>query len=195
MLPNINYLIIEVRVVMNICVYGSGSKDTDKKYLYMGFKLGQRLADESYSVVFGGGTHGMMGAVARGAIDRNGHLIGISPRWLNNVEPIYDDCSEFIHVDTLDERKNKFVEYSDVFIVTPGGIGTMDEFFEVITLRKLERINHEVIIFNIDHFYDDMINFIKKMDEEHLLNIEIQSIFRVATDIEGIFEIFEEMEK
>ena len=182
-------------MIMNICVYGSGSKDTDEKYLDEGFALGQRLADELHTVVFGGGTYGMMGAVARGALDRDGELIGIAPHWIEDTEPMYDHCSEFIHVDTMDERKNKFVEYSDVFIIAPGGIGTMDEFFEVITLIKLGRINHEVIIFNIYHYYDDMINFIKKMDEENLLNIEINSIFRVASDIDGIFELFEEMDE
>ena len=180
---------------MNICIYGSGSKDIDEKYLKEGFVLGQRIADESHTVIFGGGTYGMMGAVARGAMDRNGELIGIAPRWIGDTEPMYDHCSEFVYVDTMDERKTKFIEYSDVFIVTPGGIGTMDEFFEAITLRKLGRINHEVIIFNIDNYYDEMIKFIRKMDDESLLNIEIKSIFRVAPDIDGIFELFEEMEK
>ena len=180
---------------MNICVYGSSSEYTDGKYLDEGFTLGQRLADESHSVVFGGGTYGMMGAVARGALDRDGELIGIAPHWIEDTEPMFEKCSEFIHVDTMDERKNKFVEYSDVFIIAPGGIGTMDEFFEAITLRQLGKINHEVIIFNIDNFYGDIITFIQRLRDEKLLKVDIESIFKIASDIDNIFEILEEMEE
>ena len=84
---------------------------------------------------------------------------------------------------TMDERKTKFVECSDVFIITPGGIGTMDEFFEAITLRQLGKINHEVIVFNIDNFYGEIITFIRRLKEEKLLKVDVGSIFTIASDI------------
>ena len=107
------------------------------------------MAEKGHMLVFGGGDTGMMGACARGVHDNNGKSLGIAPEWINNFEPLCENCSEFIYVNTMDERKKKFEENSDAFIISPGGIGTLDEFFEIITLKKLKQINQEIIIFNI----------------------------------------------
>ena len=77
-----------------------------------------------------------------------------------DIHPLCEECSDFIYVDSMDERKNKFLENSDVFIISPGGIGTLDEFFEINTLKKLKQHDNEIIIFNINHFFDKMIEMI-----------------------------------
>ncbi len=104
--------------------------------------------------------HWMMGACAKGVHDNNGKTFGIAPEWIGNFEPLCEECSDFIYVDSMDERKNKFLENSDVFIISPGGIGTLDEFFEINTLKKLKQHDNEIIIFNINHFFDKMIEMI-----------------------------------
>ena len=90
----------------------------------------------------------------------------------------------------MDERKNKFVENSDAFIISPGGIGTLDEFFEIITLRKLKRHNKEIVIFNINGFYDTMIKMIDEMSEKGFLYKQTE-LFKVTDNVEEIFEYLE----
>lgn len=171
---------------MNICLYGSGSRKTDAIYTDEAYKLGCRLAENNHTLVFGGGDTGMMGACARGVHDMNGNSIGIAPEWIDNFEPLCRECREFIYVDSMDERKQKFLENSDAFIISPGGIGTMDEFFEIITLRKLHQHDKEIIVFNINHFYDTMLKMIDEMGEKGFLYKQ-EELFKVATTIDEIF--------
>lgn len=175
---------------MRICLYGSGSRKIDEIYTDVAYELGTLIAQKGHTLVFGGGNTGMMGACVHGVHDNNGKSIGIAPEWIGNFEPICQDCSEFIYVDTMDERKNKFVENSDAFIISPGGIGTLDEFFEIITLRKLKRHNKEIVIFNINGFYDTMIKMIDEMSEKGFLYKQTE-LFKVTDNVEEIFEYLE----
>lgn len=172
---------------MNICLYGSGSRKIDKIYTDEAYKLGCEIAKKGHKLVFGGGDTGMMGACARGVHDNGGESLGIAPEWINDFEPLCENCSEFIYVDTMDERKNKFEENSDAFIISPGGIGTLDEFFEIVTLKKLKQIDSEIIIFNIAGFYDKMIEMIDEMDEKGFLYKQ-EELFKTADSIDEIFE-------
>lgn len=175
---------------MNICLYGSGSRKIDKIYTDEVYNLGCMMAQKGHTLVFGGGDTGMMGACAKGVHDNNGKSIGIAPEWISNFEPLCKDCSEFIYVDSMDERKRSFVSHSDAFIISPGGIGTLDEFFEIITLKKLKKIDNEIIVFNIEHFYDKMLEMIDEMDEKGFLYKQ-DEVFKVATSIDEIFEYLE----
>ncbi|MBE6508210.1 MAG: TIGR00730 family Rossman fold protein [Methanobrevibacter sp.] len=172
---------------MNICLYGSGSRKIDKIYTDEAYKLGCEIAKKGHKLVFGGGDTGMMGACARGVHDNGGESLGIAPEWINDFEPLCENCSEFIYVDTMDERKKKFEENSDAFIISPGGIGTLDEFFEIVTLKKLKQIDSEIIIFNIAGFYDKMIEMIDEMDEKGFLYKQ-EELFKTADRIDEIFE-------
>lgn len=171
---------------MNVCLFGSGSRKIDKKYTDEAYKLGCTLAQNNHTLVFGGGTTGMMGACARGVHDNNGKTIGIAPEWIGSFEPLKDSCTEFINVDSMDERKRKFEELSDVFIISPGGLGTLDEFFEIATLKKLKKHNKEIIILNLDHFFDTMLKMIDEMDEKGFLYKQ-KEIYKVVTTVEEIF--------
>ena len=172
---------------MNICLYGSGSRKIDKKYTDEAYKLGCKIAQNNHTLVFGGGKTGMMGACAKGAHDNNGKTIGIAPEWIGNFEPLEENCTEFIYADSMDDRKRKFEKYSDVFIISPGGIGTLDEFFEIITLKKLKKHNKKIIILNIEHFYDTMLKMMDEMDEKGFL-YNHDDIYNIVTTVEEIFE-------
>lgn len=148
------------------------------------------MAQKNHTLVFGGGDTGMMGACAKGIHDNAGKSIGIAPEWIGNFEPLCEKCSDFIYVDTMDERKKAFIENSDAFIISPGGIGTLDEFFEIITLKKLKQHNKEIIVFNINHFFDKMFEMIEEMSEKGFLYKQ-EEIFKVATSIDEIFENLE----
>jgi uncharacterized protein (TIGR00730 family) len=90
----------------------------------------------------------------------------------------------------MDERKNKFLEKSDAFIISPGGIGTLDEFFEIITLKKLKQHDKEIIVFNINHFYDKMIEMIEEMGEKGFLYKQ-EELFKIADTVDEIFKHLE----
>ena len=172
---------------MNICLYGSGSRKIDKIYTDAAYELGCKMAEKKHTLVFGGGDTGMMGFCARGIHDNDGTSIGIAPEWIGNFEPLCKDCTKFIYVDTMDESKQEFLNNSDAFIISPGGIGTLDEFFEIITLKKLKQHDKKIIVFNINHFFDTMIKMIDEMGEKGFLYKQ-DEIFKVATTIDEIFE-------
>ena len=172
---------------MNICLYGSGSRKIDAVYTDAAYELGCMIAQKGHTLVFGGGDTGMMGACARGVHDNNGKTLGIAPEWIGSFEPLCEKCSDFIYVDTMDERKNEFLKNSDVFIIAPGGIGTLDEFFEIITLKKLKQHDKKIIVFNIDGFYNKMIEMIDEMGEKGFLYKQ-NEIYKVACTIDEIFE-------
>lgn len=172
---------------MNICLYGSGSREIDEIYTNEAYELGCKIAELGHTLIFGGGDTGMMGACGKGVHDNNGKSIGIAPKWIENFEPLCERCSEFVYVDSMEERKNKFLQYSDAFIITPGGIGTLDEFFEIITLKKLKRHDKKIIIFNINQFYNTMLKMIDEMDEKGFLYKQ-QEIFKTTDNIEEIFK-------
>ena len=129
---------------MKICVYGAASSEIDKSFLEAGEELGRQIVERGHGLVFGGGANGMMGAVARGVDSKGGYILGIAPGFFNVDGVSYDNCTEFIHTDTMRERKREMEENGEAFIITPGGIGTLDEFFEILTLtlksgRNLEQ--------------------------------------------------------
>jgi uncharacterized protein (TIGR00730 family) len=142
---------------LNICIYGASSEVIDAKYMSETQELGRVLAKKGYTLVFGGGAQGLMGAAARGFKEMNGRIIGIAPTFFMNVDGVlYDQCSQFIYTETMRERKQLMEEHSDAFLVTPGGIGTFEEFFEILTLKQLGRHAKPILIYNIFGYFDSM---------------------------------------
>lgn len=176
-------------IFMKICMYGSGSKKTPKKYTDVGYKLGAEIAKKGHSLVFGGGNDGMMGAVASGVFDNGGEIISISPNWINEFDDRFKNSSQRIETDSMDERKKLFLEKSDVFVICPGGFGTLDELFEVLTLKYLQRHSKKIILFNINHFYDDLISILGEMHDDGLIREGALDIFDVATTVEEVFQL------
>ena len=148
---------------MKICVYGAASSLIDENFIKNGEELGRKMAHRGHKLVFGGGRNGMMGAPARGVREKGGEVIGIAPKFFeeNNSEVSFENCTEFIYTETMRERKRLLDELSDAFIVAPGGIGTFDEFFEILTLKQLGRHNKAIVILNINGYFNDMLNMMK----------------------------------
>lgn len=163
---------------MRICAYGASSQTIDKKYIKAAESLGEKLALRGHSLVFGCGAGGMMGAIARG-FEKGGckEIIGVAPRFFNVDGKLFDKCSVCYFPETMRERKMMLEELSDVIITLPGGIGTFDEFFEVITLRSLGRISTPVALYNINGFYDPMMNMLRQYEVEHFLNLNGNKLF------------------
>ena len=152
---------------MNICVYGASSDAIDKRYILAGELLGEEMAKRGHTLVFGGGAQGLMGAVARGMTKHNGKIIGIAPSFFNVDGILYDKCTEFHYPDTMRERKKMMEDMAAAFIMTPGGIGTYEEFFEILTLKQLGRHSKAIAVLNTMGYYNTME---KLMDETAVLN-------------------------
>lgn len=143
---------------MRICVYGAASPSIAPLYVEKSEELGKLLAERGHSLVFGGGANGLMGAIARGVRLGKGHIIGVVPEFFlkENAELIDHQCDELIQTDTMRRRKQIMEEKADAFIVLPGGIGTFEEFFEILTLRQLCRHSKPIAVYNIDGYYNEI---------------------------------------
>ena len=178
---------------MKICVYGAASSLIDKSFIDAGEELGRKMAKRGIGLVFGGGRNGMMGAVARGELEENGEIIGIAPAFFEdaNAEVSFKECTEFIHTETMRERKKLLEEKSDAFIVTPGGIGTFDEFYEILTLKQLGRHNKPICIFNINEYFNNMGAMLQVCVDEKFITDDCRNLCEVFEDIDSMLDYIE----
>ena len=128
-----------------------------------------------------------MGAVARGAYERNGNIVGVVPNFFEDEDMgvdgrIFQTCTELIKTDSMRERKRIMEDRADAFIIVPGGIGTFEEFFEVFTLKQLERHNKAIAILNINGYYDAMLNMLDVAVEHKFLREACRLLYKVFTD-------------
>lgn len=173
---------------MKICIYGASSNAIDKSFINAGERLGAALADHGHSVIFGGGAAGLMGAVARGAYSKGGEIIGVSPSFFNVDGALFTHCTDMIYTDTMRERKKLLEEMSDAFIITPGGIGTFDEFFEIYTLRQLGVHKKPIAIFNTDGYYDPLVNMLNNAIEKSFMPDTNMNLLFISDDENKIIE-------
>ena len=176
---------------MNICVYGASSNDIDKSFITAAENLGKKMAERSHTLVYGAGANGVMGGVARGVTAGGGKVVGIVPRFFNVDGILYDKCDELVHTHTMRERKQLMEERSDAFIMAPGGIGTFDEFFEMLTLKQLSRHTKAIAVFNVNGYYDGLIGFMKNAVHEKFMKPECLSLFSVFSGIDEMLDYIE----
>ena len=124
---------------MNICVYGAASQQIHTDFLQGAQQLGHCLAKAGFGLVFGGGNTGVMGACARGAAQVGGEILGIAPSFFNQEGVLFPHCTRLHLTDTMRQRKEQMETLSQGFVMAPGGIGTLEEFFEILTLKQLGR--------------------------------------------------------
>ena len=166
---------------MNICLYGASSSAIAKAYVNPTEELGAKIAERGHTLIYGGGAAGLMGAAARGAYSRGGEIIGVVPSFLNVDGILFDNCTELIFTETMRERKALMEQKSDAFIMTPGGVGTFDEFFEILTLKQLGRHSKPIAIFNINGYFDSLIAQLENAVHKQFMNPEIFELF-ISTD-------------
>jgi len=178
---------------MKICVYGAASSEIEQKFIEAGKDLGRKMVEHGHALVFGGGRGGMMGAVASGAEEKGGEIIGISPKFFeeNNAEIIFPSCTTLIQPDTMRQRKGLLDEMSDAFVMAPGGIGTFDEFFEILTLKQLGRHNKAIVVFNVDGYYDNLLKMMEWSIEKKFITTDCVDLYKVTTTAEETLDYIE----
>ena len=180
---------------MNICVFGAASNDIGERFLSPGETLGRKLAERGHSLIFGGGNTGMMGAAARGMHERGGRIIGVAPSFFNVDGVLYPYCDEIIYTETMRQRKQKMEDMSDGFIVTPGGIGTFEEFFEILTIKQLKQLSKPIVILNLNNYYDPMLSMLRHAAETNFMSENNFRLFFVTDKIERVLDYMEHPEE
>ena len=180
---------------MNICVYGAASAKLEEIYYKKTEELGHMIGKHGHGLVFGGGATGMMGAAARGVTAENGYILGIAPKFFDKPGVLYENCSEFIFTETMRERKKLLEEKSDATVVTPGGIGTYEEFFEILTLKSLGRLDRPLVLYNINGYYDKMKELLEHTASENFMETSVLEICVFLDKPEKIIEYIEKYPK
>ena len=139
--------------IRRLCVYCGSSDAVDDRYKQAARELGGRLAEAGVELVYGGGRVGLMGLLANAILSANGTVIGIIPRRLVDAEVTHTDVTELIVVDSMHDRKRLMAEKADAFAVLPGGIGTLDEFFEIVSWRQLSLHEKPILLVDIGDYW------------------------------------------
>ena len=157
---------------MRICVYCASSQLCASAYHAAAVRLGELLAENGHTIVYGGGAVGLMGSLANGALARNGKVIGIIPRFMADVEWQHPGIGNLEIVADMRERKHRLLTGSDAVVALPGGCGTLEELFEAITLKRLGLYFNPIILLNTLDFYTPLQSFMQQMIEQRFMNAE-----------------------
>ncbi|SEN94837.1 hypothetical protein SAMN05444671_2530 [Flavobacterium sp. CF108] len=170
----------------NITVFCGSSFGSEEIYKDQAELLGKTLAKQNIGLVYGGANVGLMGAVADGALSENGTVIGVLPNFLRSKEIAHLGLTELILVESMHERKMKMNDLCDGVIALPGGFGTLEELFEMLTWSQLGLHKKPIAILNINGFYDSLLELLQTMSEKGLLKEANQKMLLVSDDIDDL---------
>lgn len=180
-------------VFVKICVYGAASPKIDKEYVEKVEALGEEMVNRGHSLVFGGGDNGLMGAAARGVFVKGGYIEGVIPSFFENesIEAVFPNCDKVYETQTMRERKQMMEDLSDAFIIVPGGIGTFEEFFEIMTLRQLCRHNKPIALYNIKGYYNELNAMMQAAVEKGFVRSAVEDLYLTTDDLGELFTFLE----
>lgn len=176
---------------MNICMYGASSERLSPFYLNKIEEFGEILAVRGHRLIYGGGGQGLMGAAARGVTAAGGQVIGVAPAFFKADGVLFEQCTEFIYTDTMRQRKQIMEDRSDAFVMVPGGIGTFEEFFEILTLKQLGRHCKPIGIYNLQGYFDPIQQMMEKAIREGFMEAACRKLYCVFSDAKPLFAYLE----
>ena len=177
-----------MRKIESMAVFCGASITNDQYILQSASALGNLLAQRSITLIYGGAKIGIMGTVADAVLELGGNAIGVLPYFLQTKEVAHEQLSDLIICESMHERKTKMYELSDAFIALPGGFGTMDELFEILTWAQLGLHQQPIGLLNINGFFSPLCTMIDTMLDKGLINTNTHSLLLVDEEIESLFE-------
>jgi len=174
-----------------IAVFCGSNSGVNLNFKIQALNLGKKLAESNIELIFGGGKVGLMGAVADGVLQNGGKVTGVLPQFLKRKELEHLDLTEIIIVDNMHERKAKMYDLCDGVIALPGGFGTLDELFEVLTWAQLSLHQKPIAILNINGYYNALIDFIETMIKNEFLKEEYRNLLLISDNIEDLLSKME----
>lgn len=173
----------------HLCIFCGSSKGNDPVYENSALELAEIIVNEGLTMVYGGGSIGIMGVLADKILSMNGNVIGVIPRFLYDLEVGHDEVTELIIVESMHERKQKMAEISDGFLALPGGFGTLEEMGEILTWIQLKLIRKPIGLLNIHGFYDQFLDMLDNMVAAGFLKKNNRDILLSSKDPESIINI------
>lgn len=168
---------------MNITVYCGSSMGSDPEYKIAAEQLGIWIAKKGHTLVYGGGNVGLMGIIADTVLQNGGRVIGIIPEFLLHCEQGHEGLHSLEVVDSMSVRKKRMIELGDAFVAMPGGIGTLEEITEVLTLRRLRQTEKRAFLYNINGYYEPLRRTFQQMVDKDLLPQEEMELFEFVRDV------------
>lgn len=173
-------------VIESVCVFCGSGHGTNEIYGHSARVLGQSMADAGLRLVYGGGSLGLMGEVARSVLKHGGGVTGIIPGFLSEKEKMLRDVDDLIVTENMHERKGLMFEKADAFVALPGGVGTLEELVEQLTWSQLGRHNKPIVVANIDGFWDPLMDLLQHMSGQAFIRPGIEVVFTVVDKAEEI---------
>ncbi len=171
------------------CVFCASSTKVPQYYLDEATALGERLVAEGWGMVYGGGSVGLMGAVADAMLAKGGEVVGVIPHFMKEVEWDHKGVADMRLTDTMSERKQMMISMSDAIIVLPGSTGTLDELFEAVSDKKLGLLSQPIVLLNSDGFYDYTIAQLKLMVDKQFMTQKHMDVLSEAKSIDEVIQI------
>ena len=172
--------------IKTVCVYCGSGPGTNPRFVEAALSFGKALADDGIRLVYGGGSVGLMGAVARSVLDHGGTVTGIIPEFLTSREHALKNVQELIVTPDMHERKRLMFEYSDAFVALPGGVGTLEELVEQLTWQQLGRHSKPILLANVDNFWQPLLALLAHMRETEFIRPDLQVNVLKAERVEDI---------
>ena len=176
---------------MSICVFCSSQDRIAPKFFEAARELGAAIGERGYTLVYGAGRVGLMGAVAEAVQAHGGRVVGVIPEALNKEGIVYEQADELIVTRDLRERKGVMDRRSDAFVALPGGFGTMDEVFETLTLKQLRYHDRPLVLLDVDGFFAPMTRLLEQIVEGGFALEHHRQLYHFASDVPGVFEYLE----
>ncbi len=180
---------------MKVCVFCGSNYGNDPAFRENAEGLGELLAKKGHSLVYGGSDRGLMGTVSTSCFKSGGEVIAVEPTFFLGWGATTDCVTQTIPTVTMNERKQKMMEISDVFLALPGGIGTLDEISDVMTDIGLGQVEGKLILFNINHFYEPILELLKIYNDQGFLKEDWSGYPLVADSLKEVEEALDEFEK
>ncbi len=177
-----------VTKVHTICIYAASSEAVSAAHRRTAAELGRAIARQGWGIVFGGGSIGLMGEVARAALAAHATVTGVIPHRLARSDIVFDGVTEPIRTETMRERKRIMDERSDAFVVLPGGIGTLEECVEIITLKQLGYHRRAIVILDAAGYWDPLLALLDRMITERFAYPTLAGMWEVTTSVDGTIE-------
>ena len=172
----------------SLCVYCGSRPGNTPEFTLMARTVGRWIGQHGGQLVYGGGHNGLMGIMADAALEAGARVIGVIPKALVEKEWAHTGCTELHIVETMHERKRIMAEHADAFLALPGGIGTLEEFFEVWTWRQLGYHNKPVGLLNMDGFYDSLLTFLNSAVSSGFMNDWQMALIRTGNEVGPLLE-------
>ncbi len=170
-----------------LCVYCASSLHLAPDYYETAEQVGREMVAHGWGLVYGGGKAGLMGSVARGVKAAGGVVVGVIPEFMKARELAYHEADELLTVQTMAERKQAMISRAEAYLTLPGGIGTLEEIAEVLTLRYLAQLEKPVVFLNQNGYYDDLFRFFDRMQRERFKTNGMKGLYEVANTVGEIW--------